>query len=276
MLRRPSRRIAAANRCPMATRWVTLGLSGRFTPIISATNRSSIGTRYGRLRCSTLVALASPMPGWFNAGGDGLGKQGVAVGGDPVLFFRLHDVELEGDVAQPGLVILEERLPRRVLAAGTHRGVHSDDVCGDNAVAVARSGKRVVPARLRARVTGEESAGERETVEHQALAVLALHGNDEIRLSHTRSPSVLRSMPGPAARRGPAASSPAIRSRISPTNVPRSSRSAASFHRQMWLTLIPGRRWASVDRGARGRHRATRRPPERRTRALEATARDCF
>src|SRR6266516_439796 len=67
MLRRPSRRIAAANRCPMATRWVTLGLSGRFTPIISATNRSSIGTRYGRLRCSTLVALASPMPGWMQA-----------------------------------------------------------------------------------------------------------------------------------------------------------------------------------------------------------------
>jgi hypothetical protein len=80
----------------------------------------------------------------------------------------------------------------------------------------------------------------------------------------------------PAARRGPAASSPAIRSRISPANVPRSSRSAASFQRQMWLTLIPGRRWASVHRGARGRHRATRRPPERRTRALEATARDCF
>src|SRR5580693_8738497 len=159
MLRRPSRRIAAANRCPMATRWVTPGLSGRFTPIISATNRSSIGTRYGRLRCSTLVALASPMPGWMQAAMAWESKASpLAV--TQSLFFRLHDVELEGDVAQPGLVILEERLPRRVLAAGTHRGVHSDDVCGDNAVAVARSGKRVVPARLRARVTGEESAGE--------------------------------------------------------------------------------------------------------------------
>jgi hypothetical protein len=141
----------------MATRWVTLGLSGRFHAHHFRDKPVEYRYEVWPLEVQHLGGAGKPTAG-VDAGGDGLGKQGVAVGGDPVLFFRLHDFELEGDVAQPGLVILEERLPRRVLAAGTHRGVHSDDVCGDNAVAVARSGKRVVPARLRARVTGEESA----------------------------------------------------------------------------------------------------------------------
>jgi hypothetical protein len=47
-----------------------------------------------------------------------------------------------------------------------------------------------------------------------------------------------------------------------------------SFQRQMCLTSIPGRRWGAASTEAlEGTHRATRRPPERRTRAPEATAR---
>ena len=106
MLRRPSRRIAAANRCPMAT----LGHTRVVGQVHAHHFRDKpVEYRYEvwPLEVQHLGGAGKPNAGG-DAGGDGLGKQGVAVGGDPVLFFRLHDAELEGDVAQPGLVIFGE------------------------------------------------------------------------------------------------------------------------------------------------------------------------
>jgi hypothetical protein len=59
-----------------------------------------------------------------------------------------------------------------------------------------RRAKRGVSARAEViyhrQISPTRSVGERETVEHQPLAVFALHGDDEIRLSHARSSSAPR------------------------------------------------------------------------------------
>jgi hypothetical protein len=127
---------------------------GTGTPIIWMTSSSSTGKGARALEVQDLRRARQANVG-DDAAGDSLVDQPVALGCGPGVVVGFDQVEVVGDVGQPALIGLDDRLPADVLGAGAHRRVDEPHVARGNCLAVAATGLIVVAAGSGAQVAGE-------------------------------------------------------------------------------------------------------------------------